>query len=513
MKKRNLIVSVTILLALVAAVSYLQFSGKFRFFASTVSPAPVRVVTNLPINVTETSASLQGEAIGVQANQNITVRGFQYGTSTSVYNTIYDVGNFSNGSFSKWIGFNGLEPNTTYYVRAFAGMYAIKDDTYAGDQTGNIYGGWRSFQTGGDGVSTAVIETILPKGIGPTEASFRGKVISTGGKTFVGSGFDYGTSKEKPTRITAASVFKESLTVTDLSPGVTYYVRAFAGEEGPEYVCVPGNPCKPFMSDDKLNTFGDWLTFSTPNPVLPPTSGEITTNPVVKVGSTEIIVSGTIVQTGAYKITGRGFSYRTAASQDPIMVKDESVPDGTAIGVGEYSQTISGLAPNTTYYVRAYMIADIPSSHDCEKQAGDGGCILSMGDPFTIGELITVKTAAIVTKTVEITAKGDYYFKSAPHFDVYADYGTSGAQKIGTKYVTKDYEIYKFTYEGNPQSIYIAYDISWLERAMYISNFELSDQSIKIGDPILHSKTLTGPISTTKEKNNKSGYLIYNLEY
>ncbi|MFA6963484.1 MAG: hypothetical protein WC227_02090 [Patescibacteria group bacterium] len=356
MKKRTLIISGAIILVIAAGLTYLGMSGKIRFSASSAKLYPILVETSSPLKVTETSALLQGitsKASGGTSAQLVTVRGFQFGLSDTVYNTMYDTGSFAvNSTYTKAIGFTGLEPNTSYYVRAFAGIYEIKDGTYAGNQTGNVYGKWVKFQTGGNNVSAAIIQTIMPKGIEATTASLVGKIVNAGGKTFIGTGFDYGVSKDKPTRITTTSVFKDSLDIKDLSPGVTYFVRAFAGEQGPDYICMPGGPaCPPFLSNDKFNTFGEWITFSTPSPALPQaTAPKVTTLAPTNIGANSVLPHGDITSIGGTPVTKRGFKVSRVKGTAQADYSDTG-----SFNIGEFTKTNVNLYySDTTYYIQAY---------------------------------------------------------------------------------------------------------------------------------------------------------------
>lgn len=77
----------------------------------------------------------------------------------------------------------------------------------------------------------------------------------------------------------------------------------------------------------------------------------LTTTAATNIISTEATLGGNIASDGGYTITERGIVFSTIANPTTL---DTKVINGTNIGT--FSSTISGLTPNTIYYVRAYVI-------------------------------------------------------------------------------------------------------------------------------------------------------------
>ena len=75
----------------------------------------------------------------------------------------------------------------------------------------------------------------------------------------------------------------------------------------------------------------------------------LTTTEVIAVTQTTATSGGVITSDGGFTVTERGVCWST--SQSPTIA-DNKTTDGT--GAGEFSSILSGLSPNTTYYVRAY---------------------------------------------------------------------------------------------------------------------------------------------------------------
>lgn len=74
------------------------------------------------------------------------------------------------------------------------------------------------------------------------------------------------------------------------------------------------------------------------------------TNEVTEVRKTEAFSGGEIINDGGSSVKERGVCWSTT-NQEPTVF-DSKTEDGS--GIGEYTSTIKGLQPSTTYYLRAY---------------------------------------------------------------------------------------------------------------------------------------------------------------
>ena len=99
------------------------------------------------------------------------------------------------------------------------------------------------------------------------------------------------------------------------------------------------------------NQYGCTDTASITVTVTPPviTLPTVITSPVTNVTPTTATCGGNVTHNGNATITARGVCWST--SNNPT-VNDGYTEDGTGIGV--FTSSITGLLPNTTYYVRAY---------------------------------------------------------------------------------------------------------------------------------------------------------------
>lgn len=87
----------------------------------------------------------------------------------------------------------------------------------------------------------------------------------------------------------------------------------------------------------------------------------LVTNAVASIATSSAITGGTISSDGGSSIAARGVAYGTSTS--PTLA-NSFTQDGS--GVGSFSSTLSGLAPNTTYYVRAYATNSVGTAYGNE---------------------------------------------------------------------------------------------------------------------------------------------------
>jgi hypothetical protein len=213
----------------------------------------------------------------------------------------------------------GLSPNTTYYVRA-----------YATNAQGTAYGNEVNFTTA---PQAPTVTTQAVTGIGTTTATGNGNITSLGvpNPTAHGMVWNIGgnptladsSSNEGPASATGA--FTSNM--TGLSPNTTYYVRAYA-------------------TNTAGTAYGNEVSFTT-NAQLP----TVTTQAVTGIGTTTATGNGTITSLGAPNPFAHGMVWNTGGN--PTLA-DSSSNEGAAAATGAFTSSMTGLSPNTTYYVRAY---------------------------------------------------------------------------------------------------------------------------------------------------------------
>ena len=153
-----------------------------------------------------------------------------------------------------------------------------------------------------------------------------------------------------------------TVSLTELTIGTTYYVRAFAVTENGTF-------------------YGEQKTFSTRDGI--PT---LTTADISNITGITATCGGIITDDGGLTITARGVCW----SLDPNPTTADSYStDGE--GVGDFISSLSNLSFNTTYYVRAYATTTVGTGY------GEQKC-------FTTRDGIPTVTTAEVTNVQGATA-------------------------------------------------------------------------------------------------------------
>ena len=271
------------------------------------------VATAAPSDITAVSAVVGG-TVTLPEDSHVFLRGVCWGTAS---NPNIDGDHTSDGTgIGSFTGtLEGLNPNTTYYVRA----YAVSD-------YGLAYGNELTFTTLS---GIPVVSTTEVTDITATTATCGGTVTDGGGLDITARGVCWSTS-HNPTLNnnhtsdgTGTGSFGSSLIT--LSPGTTYYVRAYA-------------------TTTQATSYGEEVSFTTMNGIPSVSTAEVT-----NITTTTATCGGTVTTDGGLTVTARGVCWST--SHNPTL-SDSHTTDGT--GTGSFSSSLTGLMDNTTYYVRAY---------------------------------------------------------------------------------------------------------------------------------------------------------------
>ena len=325
--------------------------GEQRSF--TTQEGLAAVTTNDITNITATSATSGGE-ITDDGGFSITARGVCWSTlqnpTTSDSHTSDGTGT---GSYTSSL--TSLTYNTTYYVRA-----------YATNSKGTSYGEEKTFKTS---KLTPTVTTTDASSITTNSAVTGGNVTSDGGASVTARGVCWSTS-QNPTISgdhtsdgNGTGEFTSSL--TDLTANTTYYIRAYA-------------------TNSEGTSYGEQKTFTTTQSTSLP---EVTTYQVTSIGATTATCGGFVVSDGGSTVTDRGVCWST--DHNPVLNINYMTHDGS--GTGEFTSSISGLSPNTTYYVRAYASNSVGTNYGEEKT-------------FTTNDGLPVVTTSEVTDITQTTA-------------------------------------------------------------------------------------------------------------
>lgn len=298
--------------------------GEERSF--TTQEGLAAITTNAVTNITATTA-ISGGNITDDGGFSITARGVCWSTMhnpTTTNNHTSD--GFGLGEFSSSL--TGLETNVTYYVRA-----------YAINSKGTTYGQERSFTTQ-DGL--AIIATSEITNITTTSAVSGGNITDDGGYSITVRGVCWSTSQNPTTNNyyttdgSGTGSFISNL--SGLTYNTTYYIRAYA-------------------TNNKGTSYGEERFFTTNK--LPPT---IATNEVSSITATSAVCGGEVISDGGASITARGVCYSTAPNP---TINNNHTSNGN--GTGSFVSNLTGLLPNTTYYVKAYATNSIGTSYGEQK--------------------------------------------------------------------------------------------------------------------------------------------------
>jgi uncharacterized protein (TIGR02145 family) len=309
-----------------ASVSY----GMVMQFTTKNDKLPV-ITTSTISNISNNKATGGGN-VSSQGGSPVTSRGICWSTSQnpSVSDSHTNDGS-GLGSFESAI--TGLTANSTYFVRA-----------YAINNYGTSYGNEVAFNTGCD---LPMLTTSTPNSISISGAISGGNIAADGGCEITSRGVCWSTSSE-PTLMNNSATSgtgtgSYTITITGLSANTTYYIRSFA-------------------INAKGTAYGNQFSFTT-GCNLP----VITTVSASSVETATAVSGGNITHDGGCEITARGVCWST--SINPTLNENHTT-DGE--GTGYFVSSLSGLSPNTSYYIRAYATNSKGTSYGIQVSFNTG---------------------------------------------------------------------------------------------------------------------------------------------
>lgn len=179
-------------------------------------------------------------------------------------------------------------------------------------------------------LNKATIETCQVTSITAYSAISGGVISADGGSNVTARGVCWCTSPnptiENDTTIDAAGTGSFTSLLKGLSPSTSYYVRAYAVSKGGI-------------------GYGLQICFTTnPKNVI-----DLVTTVASEISSYTASSGGTISSDGGTAVTARGVCWSTSSAP---TIANSKTDNGT--GIGSYTSSITGLTPNTTYYIRSY---------------------------------------------------------------------------------------------------------------------------------------------------------------
>lgn len=323
-----------------------QAADKWKDFTNIVEvPLLPIITTNVASSITTTS-TISGGTISNTGASPVTMRGVCWSTTANPsINDSKTLNGVGAGVFASSI--TGLTSGLTYHIRA-----------YATNDAGTAYGADLTFTTlGPEPTVTTTIATAITK----TTATAGGEVISVGTSPVTARGVCWSTSVN-PTIVDAktsdadgAGIFSSS--ITGLTSGVTYHIRAYA-------------------TSAVGTSYGADLTFETLG-TLP----TVTTTAASFVTPTTATAGGVVTSAGTSPIIARGVCWGINAN--PILANANSI----GIGSDKYISSITGLKSNTTYHIRAYATSAVGTSY-----GEDLTLTTIIADPTTTINVLTAGT-------------------------------------------------------------------------------------------------------------------------
>ncbi len=285
----------------------------------------------------------------------ITARGVCWSTSQNpTISGSHTTDGKGSGSFTSQI--TGLDPNTTYYIKA-----------YATNSVGTSYGNEVNFTT--TAIVIPTLTTVEVTSTTLTSAVSGGTVTSDGGGAITAKGVCWSTTANPTPSLTTktdegAGSASFTSNITGLTPSTTYYYRAYA-------------------TNSAGTGYGTELTFTTAAIVTP----TVTTVAISSITLTSAVSGGTIASDGGASITAKGVCWST--SPTPTVALTTKTDEGA--GIASFTSSLTNLAAGTTYYVRAYATNSAGT--------GYGESISFPTSPVVIPTLVTVTATAVEQTT------------------------------------------------------------------------------------------------------------------
>jgi uncharacterized protein (TIGR02145 family) len=256
------------------------------------------------------------------------------------------------GSFTSVL--QNLQPGTKYYIKG-----------YVKNENGEVhFGSESSFTT--TSIVLATLTTTSVTSITSTTAVSGGDISSDGGGAITAKGVCWATaanptiSNSITTDGTGTGIYTSYL--TGLTGNTTYYVRAYA-------------------TNSAGTAYGIELSFKTASVV--PT---LTTTAITNITTSSATSGGNIASDGGSAVISRGVCW--GLTSNPTITGSHT---NNGIGIGAFISSITGLTPNTLYYLRAYATNSIGTAY--------GNEISFRTNQVVIATLTTATITSITTTT------------------------------------------------------------------------------------------------------------------
>lgn len=355
-------------------------------FTTTKLPVLPTVQTGEVTEVESNTATASGKVTHLGYVTSITQHGHIWGETqelTTALKTKTELGTL-NAPADFTSKLTGLSANRTYYICA-----------YAVNEKGTAYGEIMSFKTTTGGMQAPTLAKVTVAGVDTQGATLQCSVTDDGKSAVTGCGFCWNTSPEPTVDNESVACDPSNPTfgtkLSGLKDNTLYYVRAYA-------------------TNEIGTSYSETVEFTTKAITLPEW-GTITVSNITR---SQARVSGTLTSDGNSPVTEMGVCWSTHPESTPYDEK-QVCPTGTGLNI-----QVSGLQPETTYYLRAYAqnskgIAysnEVPfTTLSGDTDIWDGKTVASgfSGGTGTEGDPIQIGSAAELKLLADNVNKGNAY--------------------------------------------------------------------------------------------------------
>lgn len=322
----------------------------------------------------------------------VSERGFCYATTPTP--TVSSSKNAVSGTVGSMQGdITGLEPDTKYYVRA-----------YATTQYGTVYSNEVQITTK---LGLPKLYPVSVSDIQPTSATFSSEIAEDGDGYILEKGFCYSTSANPGKDDTIVYVNSNwDVTVTGLKQNTSYYVRSFA-------------------TTQYGTAYSEQTSFTTTyNPV------EFENISVLDIGITNLIVSCSVSDYGGNTIYDEGFCVSTSTNPTTFDSKYGNLGS-------KPSMIITSLNKDTKYYIRRYVINEVGTFYSDEVSA----------NTYDVPDNSVLGVFSVSSSKKVVFSKSNMQHISATEIGFMPNqYSIYGESNMGRIYPTTPADLFHYTY-------------------------------------------------------------------